>query len=32
VLTGALGVPVDVEALAPGTLPRAAFKPRRVAA
>jgi phenylacetate-CoA ligase len=32
VLTGALDVPVEVEALAPGTLPRAAFKPRRIAA
>jgi phenylacetate-CoA ligase len=31
-LTERLGVPVEVEALAPGTLPRAAFKPRRVAA
>jgi phenylacetate-CoA ligase len=29
-LTEVLGVPVDVEALAPGTLPRATFKARRV--
>jgi phenylacetate-CoA ligase len=32
VLSERLDVPVEVEALAPGTLPRAAFKPRRVAA
>jgi phenylacetate-CoA ligase len=30
-LTERLGVRVDVEAVAPGTLPRAAFKPRRIA-
>ena len=32
ILAERLAVPVEVEPLAPGTLPRAAFKPRRVAA